>query len=105
MRDACLFSPFFGRNGRVLGIVRCRNKSSHGFAVEFNEDDLAILSSICEASAPLLDVIIAEEGRKRAYIAFHHELSQPLVSIRGALQFARDKARLETRAIRGALTD
>jgi nitrogen-specific signal transduction histidine kinase/sugar phosphate isomerase/epimerase len=84
------FVPFYGSPGRVLGVVRCRNKTRPGGDVcAFTEDDLAVIEAVCRTAAPLLEMRMAAEQRLVTTHRLFHELKAPLGAARGAVHLAQ----------------
>lgn len=89
-KKVCAFIPLYGSRGKLLGVVRCRNKvRSDGEIYAFTEDDLAIVEAICRTAAPLLEMRIAAEQRMVATHRLFHELKAPLGAARGAVHLAQ----------------
>ncbi len=79
----------------VLGVVRCRNKrpimlpDGQEGRPYFTDDDAAILSAICQAAAPHVDVLRRDEWLLRSLAHLTHELNMPV----NTLQAATDELR------------
>ena len=83
-RDAVMLVPLINAKGKLLGIVRCKNKCSQSSYL-FAEDDVAIIDAINQAAAPHLELLLSDERRVRAVATLIHELRNPLEAIKGAV--------------------
>lgn len=84
-----LLVPLVDATGTAIGVVRCRNKTSRENTIQrhmFSEDDAAVLDAICQAAVPHLQRFRSEEQRRKTVERLTHELSVPVVAIRGAAQ-------------------
>jgi signal transduction histidine kinase/sugar phosphate isomerase/epimerase len=84
-RNTALFSPILDKEGRCIGVLRCRNKTKSGVVSFFTDDDLAAVESLLQVGVPHLAILRAEEGRIIAFKQLKHELKNPLIAIRGVL--------------------
>ena len=91
--DACIIVPLMKPSGKVIGVIRCRNRNARKFTTNpnnsylFSDDDAAILETIAQATIPHLEVLLSQERRIKALGKLTHELTVPLVAIRGAVEF------------------
>ena len=85
--DSYLLDPILDHSGKVLGVVRCRNKSIKGDSSPrpFSDDDLAVLDAMLEVAVPHLVRLLESEQRMKTLMRVTHELKRPLTGIRGAL--------------------
>lgn len=89
-QHACVWVPFVDSRGKVVGVLRCRNKSPNpGMIIPnmFSDDDAAVLDAIGQAAVPHLQILLDKERRAKALGRLTHELRSPLVAIRGAAEF------------------
>ena len=93
-----LCAPMLDAGGGVVGVIRCRNKRGNsGDFHMFSEDDLAVLDAVCRAAVPHLQVLLSKERRVKALRRLTHELNNPVVALKGAV----DKMRRELELRRG----
>jgi signal transduction histidine kinase/sugar phosphate isomerase/epimerase len=91
-KDTCLFWPFMDRNGKLLGVVRARNKyNRQGEIRPFSDDDLALVEAIMQLSIADLELMKLNETRQNALGRLFHELEQPLFSTKSALFTAQEE--------------
>lgn len=98
-RDACLWVPFVDSGGKVIGVVRCRNKLITDTTVVpnmFSDDDAAVLDAIGQAAVPHLQLMMDKERRAKALARLTHELRVPVVAIRAATELM-----LHTKGVEG----
>jgi len=94
-----LCAPMLEAGGGVVGVIRCRNKRGNsGEFHMFSEDDLAVLDAVCRAAVPHLQVLLSKERRAIALRRLTHELNNPVVALKGAV----DKMRRELELRRGS---
>ena len=93
-----LCAPMLDAGGGVVGVIRCRNKrGKNGDLHMFSDDDLAVLDAVCRAAVPHLQVLLSKERRVIALRRLTHELNNPVVALKGAV----DKMRRELEQRRG----
>jgi sugar phosphate isomerase/epimerase/nitrogen-specific signal transduction histidine kinase len=93
-----LCAPMLDASGCAVGVIRCQNKRGNlGDFHMFSEDDLAVLDAVCRAAVPHLQVLLSKERRVKALRRLTHELNNPLVALKGAV----DKMRRELERRRG----
>ena len=88
-QHACLWVPIVDSRGKVLGIIRCRNKTDSLENIipnMFTDDDAAVLDAVGQSAVPHLQILLDKDRRSRALGRLTHELRVPLVAIRGAAE-------------------
>ncbi|MBD3373581.1 GAF domain-containing protein [candidate division KSB1 bacterium] len=89
-----LISSIIDFKGKVIGLIRCRNKSkgyTPGKLNVFNDIDIAVIDSIFQAAIPHLNILLADERRAKAMGRLIHELKVPITAIRSATQTMREE--------------
>ena len=87
--SSLLLAPLVNHYGRAIGVVRCCNKMHHSVpeATPFSDDDLAVIDAITQAAVPHIEGLVGEQIRTRALGRFVHELANPIVAVRGNVQW------------------
>jgi signal transduction histidine kinase/sugar phosphate isomerase/epimerase len=96
-REEILFAPLARLNGEVLGVVRLRNKrpvATSPASTMFTDDDAAKLDAIIQTSLPYLELLLTQRQQASSLVRLNHELQNPLLGIRGAIDLLRLKMRL-----------
>lgn len=85
-----LFFPMRDAQGKVIGVLRCRNRTKGRHM--FSETDLALVESICQTIVPNLLTLQESARRARTIDRMIHELKMPLTAIRGAADVLAQEA-------------
>ena len=77
--NAVLIAPVADSEGRVIGVIRCRNKRPVGIASRnlFSDNDVSVVESVSQVAVPHLQVLVAEERRAKGVMRLTHEARQP----------------------------
>ena len=103
-RNSALLVPLVNTWGKVIGVIRCRNKSRRPLALPderqasepagvddtpdgpaFTDDDAAVVDTMGQAAAAHLQLLMDNIRRADAVAKLTHELSMPLGVVRGAI--------------------
>jgi signal transduction histidine kinase len=85
-----LIAPLVNSRGDVAGVVRCQNKASsaeyHDRYNKFSFQDICVIDAIGQVAIPHLQALRVKERRIDEFERVAHELENPLVGIRGAVE-------------------
>ncbi|HEY0550782.1 MAG TPA: TIM barrel protein [Verrucomicrobiae bacterium] len=93
-RRELLTAPLARRGGELLGVVRLHNKHPRQHApsaTAFTDDDAAKLDAVVQVALPHLDLLIMQRRQAFALTRMAHELQNPLIGIRGAADWLRER--------------
>jgi len=105
-RHGLLLVPLVNNSGKVLGVIRCRNKTSYkeyqagglSFPVQteqfldsdsdlvFTDDDAAVLDAMGHAASAYIELYTRDLYSTQALAMLHHEILMPVVAVRGAVE-------------------
>jgi hypothetical protein len=85
--DASLIVPLALSATKAIGIIRCQNKrvDDGNKAVPFNDDDAILIESVAAAVTPQLQLLLQQRRANESLVRLAHELSGPLILLKGAV--------------------
>lgn len=101
---SCLWEPIFSKTSDIVGVIRCQNKKvpSLGAYNMFSDHDSAVIEAAMTVAAPHIELLLADERRRKATARMAHELLSPTAAIKAAVQLMRAETEVDGRRLRFA---